>query len=338
MKSLSFARRGLAVFLLLSLFLALGGCSAYRVEKSTARQAEIVLHAGEHDIAFEVVNFFYHNYKTVIDGGDDSVWDGPDAETYHQRLWQRAVEASCELYAIFDCAEDFGLDPYGRMMEDQMDEAIKAIIDSYPTRRDYIAHLESLYMTDTVYRLMMRSYLCQQYLLEYSDGVASVSDEKLLAFCEDPEVINTLCLTVYFAKDSDTAYRWAQERADLIRAALTDVVTDDDFRAVAKKYATTYTQEMEYGTYMTLREFRRLCGDPSLSPSIGYTTDALFDTESFLVIRCIPKNFDTIRENPEVVRSCYLQYLIENKAADLEESMTLTDAGRNLNQSSFDTV
>lgn len=330
------AIRATALLLLFCLLVPLTACSPYRLELSTAEQSAIVLHTDEYDIAFEVVDFFYHNYRPIIDGGDESVWDGEEAARYHGRLLARAIEASCELYAVFSCAKDFGIDPWGSKIEEQMEEGIRAVIDSYPTRRDYIDHLESLHMTDSVYRLIMRSYLCQQYLLEYSEGVSSVSEEDLRAFCESEDVINTLCLTVYFTEGNETALRWARERANIIKEALRGVTTDDGFREVTEQYATTpNASEMEHGIYMTLREYRRLCEDENASPKPGDMSGPLFDADCFLFVRCIEKDYDTVKNNPSAVRSCYLEYLIEQKIDKLLASFSHEEAAAALTRERF---
>jgi len=329
-----FLTRLLILLTVICLILPLAACSPYRLELSNEKQSAIVMRAGGYDIAFEVVDFFYHNYKSVIDGGDSSVWESEDAALYHEKLLARAIESACELYAILEVSKDFGVDPYGEGIEEQMEEGIRAVIDSYKTRREYIEHLTSLHMTDTVYRLMMRTYLCQQYLLEYTDGVSSVKDEDLLAFCENENVLNTLCLTVYFEKST---LPWAKERAAQITAALADVTTDDGFRQVALQLATAYnSKEMETGVYMTLREYRRLCGDENATLAIGEMTAPIFGTDSFVVLRAIEKDPAILEKNPEAVRSCYLEYLIEEKTAVFAEGREMTEIGLALTPDYFD--
>lgn len=322
-----------ALVLALVMLVPLAACSPYRLELSNERQTEVMMQTGGYDIAFEVLEFFYYNYMTVVDGGDSSVWEGPDAAVYHEKLMARAISAACELYAVFAVAKDFGIDPYGAAIEELVEEGIREVIDSYDTRREYIAQITSLHMTDTVYRLMLRSYFCQQELMEYNGGVTSVSDADLIAFCESDNVINTLCLIVYFEKST---HSWAKERAALIMQELEGTLTDDQFRSVALRLATSYNQkEMEMGTYMTLREYRRLCGDENATLAIGEITEPIFDTESFVILRGIEKNPDILEKNPEAVRACYLEYLIEEKTEELLNGKQMTAAGAALTRESF---
>lgn len=322
-----------ALVLALVMLVPLAACSPYRLELSNERQSEIVMQTGGYDIAFEVLEFFYYNYMTVVDGGDSSVWEGPDAALYHEKLMSRAISAACELYAVFAVSLEFGIDPYGAAIEELVEEGIREVIDSYDTRREYIAQITSLHMTDTVYRLMLRAYLCQQRLLEYSDGVASVSDKDLLAFCESDNVLNTLCLVVYFEKST---HSWAKEHAELIMQELEGTLTDDQFRSVAKRLATSYNaKEMETGTYMTLREYRRLCGDENATLAVGEMTEPIFDTESFVILRGIEKNPNILKKDPEAVRACYLEYLIEEMTEELVNGKQMTEAGAALSRESF---
>ena len=332
MKRTAFARFA-ALFLVLCLSLScLTACSPYRLELSNARESEVMMKVGEYEIAFEVINFFYHNYKAVVDGGDSSVWEGADAALYHEKLMKRALDAACELYAVFAVSKDLGLDPYGPAIEEQMEEGIRAVIDSYPARRDYIEDLKDQHMTDTVYRLLMRSYFCQQYLLAYADGISNISDEALREFCEDENVLNVLVLTVYFEAST---LPWAQERAATIMGELENCITDEQFRTVAIKYATSLTSEMERGTYMTLRELRRLANDESITPKTGDILGPYFDATNFVVLRVTEKDLGSLQENSESVRACYLEYLIEEKTAALYEAHELTEAGKLLTAESF---
>ena len=114
------------------------------------------------------------------------------------------------------------------------------------------------------------------------------------------------------------------------------MTTDDGFRSVAQNYATVYNKnEMENGIYMTLREYRRLCGDENATLSIGDMTDPIFDTESFVVLRCTEKDPKILEKAPETVRSCYLEYLIEEMTEELTNSAEMTDAGLALTRESF---
>lgn len=315
MKRAFFLRRLLALLLLPAMLAVLPGCSKYRVEMSNSRQSETVLTVGGTAVAFEVVDFFYHNYA-----------DAYPEESFSAHM-ARVENSVCELYAIFTLCSDYGIDPYGKEINDQMDEAVKQMIDEYPTRRDYIERITAQHMTDTVSRLLLRSYLCEELLLDKLETELE-EDSVLEAFLSREDVLRVLSMTVNFGTQTEAM----RQRVETIVAELAKAEdTDAAFLSIARHRATS-TQEH---TYITAGQWAALCGENAPAPVKGAFSGPLYDGESCLMMRISEKDMAYAKENRTTVAPGYLECLIADRAAELVTRLEKTTVYEALTAESF---
>lgn len=308
-------RRLLALLLLPAMLAVLPGCSKYRVEMSNSRQSETVLTVGGTAVAFEVVDFFYHNYAAAY----------PE-EDFTARM-ARVENSVCELYAIFAVCQDYGVDPYGKEMNDQMDEAVKQMIDDYPTRRDYIESITAQHMTDAVSRLLLRSYLCEEALLEKLEKELE-DDSRLEAFLAREDVLRVLSMTVNFGTQTEAM----RQRVETIISELERADdTDAAFLSIARHRATS-TQEH---TYITAGQWAALCGTNAPAPVKGAFSGPLYDGESCLMMRISEKDVAYAKANRAAVAPGYLECLIADRAVTLTAQVEKTATYLSLSEASF---
>lgn len=283
-----------ALLLVLCLCLPFAACSKYRVEMSDEKQSRTVMTLDGYDVPFEVLYFFYKN----------------SVEKTHEDKLAVAIRDTTELYAIFSVAKSRGIDPFGEEMNRRVDSAVREMIDSFDTRREYIDNLTRRHMTDNAYRLLLRSYLCEARLHE-SDMQEEMQDE-ILAFCEREEVVRAMALVVYYQDESLRS--WAERRADeLLGMIALAPNTDAAFEDIAGSEAS-----FEAHTYMTLNELRRLTGKGSdFVPTYGYVTDALFENGSFVILRVTDKDLTYVESNPLAVMPAYIDYLISEATSPI---------------------
>lgn len=325
----AFCKRFLLCFLCMAcLVLPLSSCSKYREEKSTAEQARVVATVGDYEVRKELIDFFSENYRAEIGGGDESVFDGPEGDAYREKLRRRVADAVGDLYGIFALSASYGIDPFGDRIDRLLSERIETVIDSFDARRDYIAHLETLHMTDAVYRLLTRSYICREEMLSASQGVGSTSDEDLLAFCRDADVFCMLSLTVSFG---DGMRAWAEERAAQIEAMLAEKPSDAGFLQVARQVATADSA----GTYVTLRQYRLLVGQSDARPARGDTTEPLFEQDRFMILRCAEKSETYVLERSSDILLSYMEYKTEQYAVSFAQELCAAEDFISWNGSDF---
>jgi hypothetical protein len=257
-----------------------------------------------YDVPFELVYFFY---KNSVEGG-------------HEDKLARAVRDTAEMYAIFSVAKSRGIDPFGEEMNRRVDNAVREMIDSFDTRRDYIASLEARHMTDNACRILTRAYLCEARLQE-SDMREAMKDE-IPTFCAGEGVVRAMALVVYFQNSS--LREWAEGRADEIKGLLAMAPdTDAAFEEIAGSEAV-----FEAHNYMTLGQLRELLGEDSdFTPDEGYVSDALFDSTSFIILRIAEKDLAYTETHPETILPAYIDYLIsEATVRDLSLLFAVSEA------------
>ncbi|MBQ8351126.1 MAG: hypothetical protein IJY20_03665 [Clostridia bacterium] len=315
MKRYTCFRRVLALLLLTLMLVAMPGCSKYRVEMSNSRQSETMLTLGETTVAYEVVYFFYHTYLEAY-----------PTESFDARM-ARVKSGVCELYAIFDVCRDYGIDPYGETVNDALNETVKEMIDEFPTRRDYIDRITEQHMTDTVSRLLLRSYLCQEMLMEELEGELE-NDAVLDAFLAREDVLRVLSLTLNFGTQTEAMRRRAEEIVALLAEAED---TDEAFMEIARRKA---TMEDEH-TYITVSQWYSLCGEGAPAPEKGTISAPLYEGETCVMMRVSDKDADYARAHRDEITPGYLECLIADRAAELAAALQQTAAYDALTEDSF---
>lgn len=292
-------KRILLCIMILCCILPLSGCSKYRVEMSNSRQSEHMLTVGEEKVAFEVVDFFYHARLDAY----------PDEPFEDRMAW---VESSiCELYAIFDVCRARNIDPYGATVDATLDDYVKDMIDSYPTRRDYIDAITKLHMTDAACRLLLRASICEGTLSSLTD----IDEETLYSFAAQKDVLRVMTMSLSF----DTERTWAEGRMEDILEKLGE---GEDFLTVARSLATTESEH----TYITVRQWYRLCGEGAPNPEVGVTSDPLWESDTVLLMKVAEKDMDYLEKHPANILDSYIEYLIERETDSLLEALGKTDA------------
>ena len=313
MKRLFTLRRLVALLLLSALVFSFSACSKYRVEMSNKTQTTPMLTLGEYTVTREVVDFFYYNRQSTHPNED-----------YATRLAETEADIA-ELYAIFATCNAMSIDPFGEEINDMVDAQVKLMIDSFPTRRDYIDRISAMHMTDTVCRLILRSSICESFLAE----VLNPTDDELRAFCEQDDVIRVLTMQLSY----DQSLRaWAEGRMqDILTTLASGAGTDAHFLAVARQMATADTEH----TYITLGQWQRLCGTDAPAPEKGTLSPALYETDTVLLMRVTEKDVDYALEHRNILIDSYLEYQIENKLQELTALLSRCDDYLALTEESF---
>lgn len=293
----------LALALVLGTALSLVGCSKYRLEMSNETESRTVLTVDGYDVPFEVLYSFYKNSE----------------KTTHEDRLADALANTAELYALFSLCRSRGIDPFGEEMDARVDTAVREMIDSFDTRREYIASLAAMHMTDNACRIMLRSYLCEARLME--SDMQEAMKEEIPTFCESENVVRVMALAVYYQNAS--LRDWAEARADEIAGMLALAPnTDAAFEEIAGREAS-----FESHNYMTLDQLRELMGaDADFTPAQGYISEPLFDSTSFVILRVADKDLSYIASHTDEIMPAYIDYLIsEATVTDLTPLFSLSE-------------
>ncbi len=138
------------LLLIVAVVLLLAACteSTYPPVDSTDEESRTVMTVtvdGErYDIKYELYRALFLNFKNEIDGGDASVWSGEEKDTYIERINELIWERVADIYATIHVASEIGIAPYSNEIEDKIQDAITAAIDSEKYGGDYDKYLAML--------------------------------------------------------------------------------------------------------------------------------------------------------------------------------------------------
>lgn len=302
-------RRIAALILLAATLFSFTACSKYRVEMSTAAQTEHMLTVGGEEIGFELVDFFYHIRQDAYPEEDFA------------SLMARVENDVCELYAIFAACRAASIDPFGDVVNESVDASVKEMIDAFPTRRDYIDRITEMHMTDTVCRLLLRSAICEEMLLDMTDP----SEDELRRFCEQENVIRVMTLQLSY---ESSMIAWAEGRMTEIVEAIEG---GEDFLSVARRLATGDSEH----TYITVGQWHRLCGVNAPEPTVGTLSSPLYEVDSALLMCVAEKDVDYAISHSEILHDSYLEYQIEAQMETLRAGLEKTEAYLALTEERF---
>ena len=166
------------------------------VKSSDAELAEMVTLGGE-TVRYELLRAFMHALRYEYDGGDTSLWQGGEASALFSDLTDEALSQIADIYATFSVCEKYGIDPYGKKVNAEVERRIRADIDGgiindahiegYGSKAKYLDALKKMYMNDSVNRLLHRWDVCSSLLYtkvvdNFNGGANSATREEVEEF------------------------------------------------------------------------------------------------------------------------------------------------------------
>lgn len=173
----------LSLILICILALPLSGCKKnkyYEPVESTEEEAAIVMTftVGEesYGVRYELYRALFLGNKSLVDGGDGSVWSGENADEYITRINEIICERAYEIYSAIHIAKSIGFDPYSDDVELKIKESVKGAVEGddiqmgHGSYEAYLASLKEQGLNYSVAALLMRYSLCIEKINEYYVG------------------------------------------------------------------------------------------------------------------------------------------------------------------------
>lgn len=252
-----------AVILLCSVLLLCVSCKSkeYKPVKSTEEEAKTVFKLGEYEVPYELFRTFFLTNKEQIDGGNSSVWLGKDAHEYRQKAIDIILPQICDIYAMFTLCSAYGVDIYSDEIEKEISDMVAlsvdggsingSIVEGHDSYKDYLAYLKSLYMNDSVSRLLMRYSICEEKITEKTASESNHTSEDVYNFFESDECAHISWLhrpyyySDFFTPDAD------YELAEKALAAMDKAESYDDIIKVLVQYSSgTDASDIADGFYI----------------------------------------------------------------------------------------
>lgn len=294
----------IAMILMLATAISLVACAdKYPAVESTEDEARTVmtmtLDGKSYEVKYELYRAFFLTYKSQIDGGDASVWNGENKDEYISKIDEMIIARVVEIYSAFALCERIGVDLYSKDVEKKIKENVKisveggsygsATLDGYESYDDYLAALKAMNLNYSVQVLLMRYAIAIDAIDTYYIGTASSDDVNAnvsvgaIKYTEEDVrdfYFSDDCVRVLRANFQKAISYTPLERAEKLRDTLTDAAASKD--TLEEKETAVFNAIIGSGLYSNTAEIKNgyVIGKYNLESSYyGGMTDAAMSLE-----------------------------------------------------------
>ena len=321
--------------LLCSLLLLCTSCKnkEYKPVPSTAEEAKTVFTLGEYEVPYELFRTFFLTNKETLDGGNDSVWLGKDAPEYRQKAIDMILPQICDIYAMFTLCSAYEIDIYSEEIEKEISNMVtlsvdggnlgESIVMGHKSYDDYLAYLKTLYMNDSVSRLIMRYSVCEEKITEKNSSESDHTSEDVYNFFESDECahISWLHRSYYYSElfTPDADY----ELAEKALAAMDKAEDYDDIIKVLVQYssgtdASDIANGFYIGKYTLDSEYMQEIIDAAFTLNAGEHSDIIENYYGVYIVYAMEKDTSYLEDDSNYERISKL-YVSNELYESLEE-------------------
>lgn len=340
-----------AVILAVVTVISLAGCGKkYKAVKSTKEEARTVLTLNiggeEYEVKYELYRALFLNYKSTVDGGNNSVWSGADSAKYVNEINKMIVSRAAEIYSVIALAEQLGLEPYSKDIDETIYARIELSVEGngvdvvgFGGDYDaYLASLKAMNLNYSVQTLMLRYSIMLEKINEYyigtfdsamghMDGQYSYTRDDVKSYYESDKCVRILHAFVGKNKMSNSLDVITALRDDIIKAesdidvALliinrTTAVTSDNLSGKKVTGIMLGKGVVSDGIYAAYRDtaFSMKPGEVSEIIEVGGTEPGYY------VLYALEKNSEHFEFCYDTVKFSYLDNVVGEKLNNLAQS------------------
>ena len=238
----------------------------YEPVESTAEESRVVytmtLDGVDYDVKYELYRMLFLNSKSLVDGGDDSVWSSDKKDEYIAAIDEIIYDRAAEIFSVFALARKLDINPYSVAVEDKIYEYIvlsvegnQADVQGHGTYEKFLASLTERNMNYSVMELLLRYSILSSLVYEKYRGTTD-------------EVLGELPGDIQINREQLLAYYLGDECVRVLQI----VSPDRDMMLTHKERMATKTSELDLALYI-------------VQSSTALATDCIVDREvSGLVI------------------------------------------------------
>ena len=295
------------LFLLLAAALLFSLCSCkneYKPVPSTNEEKKTVFSVGKYDVPYELFRTFFLTEKEAIDGGDKSVWIGDKAEKSREDALAVIIPEVCDIYAMFSLCEAYGIDINSEEIEKKVKQFVKLSVEGgtigdsavlgFEDYDAYLEYLKTLYMNDSVSRLLIKYSICEEMAREKFIEEYEFTEDDVYAFFKGEECARITWLRRLY-EYSSLSPEYEREIANKAHAKMGEAKSFDDIiKALVQHSTSTSTSDIENGFYIgryTLdEEYMSEVIDAAFSLKAGEFSDVIENYYGLYVVYVMEKD------------------------------------------------
>lgn len=316
-------KKVLSLFIAVAILAAATSCAKYKPVKSTKEESRTVMTMSfgdeEYEIKYELYRALFLSNKSDVDGGDSSVWTGPDRAVYIDRINSIIINNAAKIFAAFYiCEVGTGFDLYSSEADKLVEEYVENSVDGtdelpgFGTYDAYLAYLKSVNMNYSVQDTVYRYYIALDKISEYYAGSTDDSTDSESSDAHLSAPIDSVrsfyysqglkrILYAYFSENTEKDV--GKIRSEMISAA--DGI--DDVKMIIGKNTATPGNEINTGLFLPANSFEN-----ELYDSIGASAFALGEHEVSEIIT-------VSGTGDSAIDGLYILYVLEKSESDFEK-------------------
>ena len=342
-------------FLALAMLISLCACNkktTYEPIASSEEEMTTVFRIGKYDVPYELFRTFFLTNKKSLDENNASNWIGDTASEYRQKAIDEIMPQILDVYAMFSMCESYGIDINGEKVTSAVNEYVKLSVEGgmigdvavmgHESYDDYIAHLKTLYMNDSVSRLLIKYSVCEELLREKFFSEYKYDKSDVEEFYYSNECAHITWMNILF---ENTQYLKLSEMRTLAEKAHSKLAGAKNQKEVINIFvqhsAGASASEIENGFYIgkyTLDSaYMADIIDAAFSQKAGEYSDLIENDNGFYIIYKMEKDstYLDVKANYEEIEELYLNNqlyrALEEYKSRLSESVSYSSFFNSLN-------
>ena len=332
MKHLRTSPKLLPLILLLLAALLLSSCSSTsKPIESSELEMTVVGTCEGYDIYYEELRYVTLSYRDIMESYyGKGIWDdAATAAAYLPELTDHVMKNLTANYAVLSNCETFMISIEDEGIQEAVQASVDELVAEIGSRKQYVAALREMYLTDPLVRFTVGTDYCQNELMyAMMDLDLIISDQlEFLSYAQD----DGFCATyhVFVANDEGESIEDNRKKAEEALAKLRSGTP------MSKMLGSIYNEDIYLVSdpyYFTRGEYDEAYEEAAFALEVGEISDIIQTEDGFYIIERQPLEQDYLVANITELMQRYQYACVETLVRELQDqiSVELNEFGRSI--------